>query len=255
MPTNTLQGNDPQTPILSAVRESQTAFIDVVRSWSDITEQLTRRLSFPVVGIDVAGALDRAFDLAAQTLAAQRQLALTLVGVVDRQVATAVERIDGAVEAVDTAVETVQTTGIATAHRIEGEPQRGRERVAQPQASTGDAPKAEPPTQDGKPDRRTYEERSIEELRDRARELEIEGRSAMSKDDLVAALRNHRQPRPVKNDAPTSRPPKQERKPDRRSYEDRSVEELRERARELEIEGRASMSKDELIAALRQHAK
>jgi hypothetical protein len=255
MPTNTLQGNDPQTPILSAVRESQTAFIDVVRSWTDITEQLTRRLSLPVVGIDVAGALDRAFDLAAQTLAVQRQLALTLVGVVDRQVATAVERIDGAVEAVDTAVETVQTTGIATAHRIEGELQRGRERVAQPQASTGDAPKAEPPTQDGKPDRRTYEERSIEELRDRARELEIEGRSAMSKDDLVAALRNHRQPRPVKNDAPTSRPPKQERKPDRRSYEDRSVEELRERARELEIEGRASMSKDELIAALRQHAK
>ena len=91
MPTNTLQGNDPQTPILSAVRESQTAFIDVVRSWTDITEQLTRRLSLPVAGIDVAGALDRAFDLAEQTLAAQRQLALTLVGVVDRQVATAVE--------------------------------------------------------------------------------------------------------------------------------------------------------------------
>ena len=39
------------------------------------------------------------------------------------------------------------------------------------------------------PDRRTYEERSIEELRDRARELEIEGRSAMSKDELIAALR------------------------------------------------------------------
>jgi hypothetical protein len=189
MPTNTLQGNDPQTPILSAVRESQTAFIDVVRSWTDITEQLTRRLSLPVVGIDVAGALDRAFDLAEQTLAAQRQLALTLVGVVDRQVATALERIDGAVEAVDTAVETVETTGIATAHRIEGELQRGRERVAQPQVRTGDAPKAEPPTQDGKPDRRTYEERSIEELRDRAQELDIEGRSAMSKDELVAALR------------------------------------------------------------------
>ena len=128
MPTNTLRGNDPQHPILSAVRESQTAFIDVVRSWTDITEQLTRRLSLPVAGIDVAGALDRAFDLAEQTLAAQRQLALTLVGVVDRQVATAVERIDGAVEAVDTAVETVETTGIATAHRIEGELQRGRRR-------------------------------------------------------------------------------------------------------------------------------
>jgi Rho termination factor, N-terminal domain len=251
VPTKILRGNDPQTPILSAVRESQTAFIDVVRSWTDITEQFTRRLSLPVAGIDVVGALDRTFDLAEQTLAVQRQFAVTLTGVATRQVASAVDRIDGAVEAVDTAVDTVETTGIATARRIEGELQR----VAQRQASTGDAPKAEPLTQDGKPDRRTYEERSIEELRDRARELDIEGRSAMSKDDLVAALRNHRQPRPAKNDAPTSRPNKQERKPDRRSYEDRSVEELRERAQELEIEGRSAMSKNDLIAALRRPAK
>lgn len=30
---------------------------------------------------------------------------------------------------------------------------------------------------------------SVDELRDRARELDIEGRSSMSKDELVAALR------------------------------------------------------------------
>jgi hypothetical protein len=42
---------------------------------------------------------------------------------------------------------------------------------------------------------------------------------------------------------------------DRRTYEERNLEELRERARELEIEGRSAMSKDELIAALRQQAK
>ena len=191
MPTNSLRGNDPQHPILSAVRESQTAFVDVVRGWTDITEQLTRRLSLPVAGIEVAGALDRAFDLAEQTLATQRQLALTLTGVATRQVAAAVERIDGAVEAVDTAVETIETTGIETTHRIKGELQRGPEHVAQPRANKGDAPKAEPPKQDGKPDRRTYEDRSVEELRERAQELEIEGRSAMSKDDLVAALRSH----------------------------------------------------------------
>ena len=94
MPTKTLRGNDPQTPILSAVRESQTAFIDVVRSWTDITEQLTRRLSLPVAGIDVAGALDRTFDLAEQALAAQRQFALILVGAVDRQVDTIVETVE-----------------------------------------------------------------------------------------------------------------------------------------------------------------
>ena len=37
------------------------------------------------------------------------------------------------------------------------------------------------------------------------------------------------------------------------SYEDRSKEELEERAREIGIEGHSEMSKDELIDALRNH--
>lgn len=36
-------------------------------------------------------------------------------------------------------------------------------------------------------------------------------------------------------------------------YEDRTVEELRDRAAELDIDGRSSMTKDELIDALRHH--
>jgi hypothetical protein len=36
-------------------------------------------------------------------------------------------------------------------------------------------------------------------------------------------------------------------------YDDRTVEELRKRAAELDIEGRSSMSKAELIDALRNH--
>ena len=188
MPTTTLRGNDPQASFLSAVRESQTAFVDVVHGWTEITEQLTRRVSLPVAGIDLAGAVDRTFDLAEQTLAAQRQYALTLVGAVDRQV--------------DTVVETVESSARERLHGVEdvlreaddNQPQPGRERPERPPAAKA-APKVEVPKQNDrqetKPDRRGFEERSVEELRDRARELEIEGRSSMSKDELIAALRQH----------------------------------------------------------------
>ena len=140
--------------------------------------------------VRVAGAVDRAFDVAEQALAAQRQLALTLAGVATRRAATAVEVIATAAEAVDDTVETAEATVVEHAHQVENELERGRQRPAQAQTGTSAAPKAEPPKQDDKPDRRTYEERSVEELRGRAAELEIEGRSAMSKDELVRAVRS-----------------------------------------------------------------
>ena len=190
MPTNTQRDNDPQASFLSAVRESQTAFVDVVRSWTDITEHLTRRVSLPMAGIDLAGAVDRSFDLAAQTLSTQRQFARTLVGAVERQV--------------DTVVETVESSAHQRLREVEGllreaednQPQpAGRERSEQPIAAKAEAPtdatRQQNRTQDPTPDRRGFAERSLEELRDRARELEIDGRSSMSKDQLIAALRQH----------------------------------------------------------------
>jgi hypothetical protein len=189
VPTNTQRDNDPQNPILSAVRESQTALVDVVRGWTDITQQLTRSVPLPMAGFDVVSAVDRGFDLAEQTLTAYRQFTLSLVGVADRQV--------------DTAVETVESSTRESLRGIEGllsqarddRPQPGSERSEQPPAGRPKAQKPEARKQNGKPstkpDRRGFEDRIVEELRERTRELEIEGRLAMSKDELVAALREH----------------------------------------------------------------
>jgi hypothetical protein len=243
VPTATRTDTDPQRYLLNTVRQSQGAVIDTIRAWTTITEQLTRTLRVPVPEVDFAGVVDRAFDLAEQTLAAQHQLARTLAGVATRQVDTAVETVGTAVAAVETVVDerlgqVEDFVEVVQAEQEQTDPE-------QPQA-----PKAESPTQNRKFDGRTYEERTLEELRERAAELQLEGRSAMNKDELIIALRDHRKQRSAKNDAP-----KQERTPDRRTYEERTLEELRERAGELQLEGRSAMNKDELIDALRQHSK
>ena len=130
-------------------------------------------------------AVDRAFDLAERTLAAQRQLAHTLVGTVERQADAVAETVES------TSRETlreVQDTVKAETERA----QRVVERVEPapaPRPEKAEADKPKPHRQEPKVDRRPFEERSLEELRERARELDIEGRSAMSKDELVAALR------------------------------------------------------------------
>jgi hemerythrin superfamily protein len=70
--------------------------------------------------------------------------------------------------------------------------QRTRTRPEQPKAGMSDVMTKGPPRKrDRKPDRRALEERSIKELRQRARELQLPGRSSMRKDELIAALRKH----------------------------------------------------------------
>jgi hypothetical protein len=154
--------------------------IDTIRTWTTITEQ---------------------------TLAAQHQLARTLAGVATRQVDTAVSTVSTTVEAVETTVGDRVRRVEDLIEAAEAGQERVQERPQQPQVPTADTPKGESPRQDRRPDGRTYEERSVEELRERAGELQIEGRSSMSKDELIAALRGHRQRRSAKKDAPKSQPP------------------------------------------------
>ncbi|HEY6960963.1 MAG TPA: hypothetical protein VI408_03655 [Gaiellaceae bacterium] len=87
---------------------------------------------------------------------------------------------------------------------------------SQPQAR----PKAQAKPKDAQPE---DESTTKEELLDRARELDVEGRSAMTKDELAEAVE---------------------------AEESVTKEELLERAREAEIEGRSGMTKDELRQAL-----
>jgi hypothetical protein len=87
-----------------------------------------------------------------------------------------------------------------------------------------------------------YEERTLAELQERARELGIEGRASMSKDELITALRTQRTSsrRPA---APAQAKPERATEPagaeapQTGPYEERTVEELRERAKEVGIEG------------------
>jgi hypothetical protein len=86
------------------------------------------------------------------------------------------------------------------------------------------------------PSHTRYEDRSLDELRELAAERDIPGRSAMKKEQLIAALRD---------------PSGRSREDARARYEDRTVDELRELAAERDIDGRSGMTKDELIRALR----
>src|SRR4030095_2168909 len=103
-----------------------------IHTWTTITEQLTRTLRLPVPEVDFADAVDRAFDLAEQTLAAQQQLARTLAAVAARQVDTAVETVGTAVAAVETVVDERlrQVEDLVEAAQAEQD-QRDRERPEQ----------------------------------------------------------------------------------------------------------------------------
>lgn len=133
-------------------------------------------------------AVDRVFDLAEKTLAAQRQFARTLVGAAERQADAIAETVESTsretIREVQDSVKAEAERAQRVVQQVEPAPAPKPEKAEKPEADKPKARKPEP-----KIDRRPFEDRSLDELRDRARELDIEGRSAMSKDELVAALR------------------------------------------------------------------
>ena len=136
-------------------------------------------------------AVDRVFDLAEKTLAAQRQFARTLVGAAERQADAIAETVESTsretLRDVHDTVKAEAERAQRVVERVEPTPAPKPVKAEKPEQAEADKPKAR--KQEPKVDRRPFEDRSLEELRERARELDIEGRSAMSKDELVTALR------------------------------------------------------------------
>jgi hypothetical protein len=93
---------------------------------------------------------------------------------------------------------------------------------------------------------RDYEALTRDQLDEHARDRDLAGRSEMTRDELAAALREDDATRQLRRQ-PAHEPPLSE----TTNYEQRSLDELQDLARDRDIEGRSLMNKEELVDALR----
>jgi hypothetical protein len=93
---------------------------------------------------------------------------------------------------------------------------------------------------------RDYETLSKEELDQIAQDRDLRGRSTMTKDELAAALRRDDQTQELRQ-APVNETPGR----DTRSYDELDRDQLIDLAQERDLQGRSTMTKDELVEALR----
>lgn len=160
--------NSPQRAEESAYdlfRQSQDVLVDVVRTWTESFNRFFPGLSsfsFDPDSLRAGEAIDTAFDFAEQLLASQRQIAHQLVDVTKPLIEVAVKQ---------------QRELVSQGERVQREfiEQAERTRQAEREAENG-----------------RIEELTVEELREEAAKAGIEGRSSMSKQQLVAALRDAR---------------------------------------------------------------
>lgn len=157
------------------------------------------------------------------------------------------------------AIEEVKEDTQSAAQEVKGEAQGAAQEVAD---AAGDAADGNLGGAEARTAEPAYVKRPLKELRQLAADRAIAGRSSMSKQDLADALHASEaipaQPTRVKAVKSAKAPtPDGDRAPgpstrSRPRYEERTVKELRELAADRGIVGRSSMSKQELIAALRR---
>lgn len=243
------------------VRQGQQAVWDVVRTWSDAAQR-----AMPNVSASAAAqwrpddVVERVFDFSNRLLSMQRKFAADLFGAVGGTTEEAWEQPSPPAE-VPTPEEAAAASsprgrpGAKKATAKKSAAKRSTAKRSTAKKSTAKKSTAKKSTAKKSTAKKSTAKKStagratapaaaaeelrdetVEQLQERARDADVEGRSQMSKDDLVDALSSEQG---GGGEAP-------------RDYASMSVVELREEAKRRDIKGRTGMNKAQLVRALQQ---